>query len=152
MRNLRRFLADGLDGMPDATLVFDEQGRMQFRNQAAVMYFQRLGMRPPRVGHPATHLLERTISDDDARQRLADALSGQERESSPWSADLEVRDRAGRDLILKCAPIHTAEGQFAGTVATLTDISSIRQAERQREKRCVSCRTTCARRKARSWR
>ena len=55
--------------MPDATLVFDEQGRMQFRNQAAVMYFQRLGMRPPRVGHPATHLLERTISDDDARQR-----------------------------------------------------------------------------------
>ena len=67
------------------------------------------------------------------RQRLADALSGQERESSPWSADLEVRDRAGRDLILKCAPIHTAEGQFAGTVATLTDISSIRQAERQRE-------------------
>ena len=133
VRNLRRFLADGLDGMPDATLVFDEQGRMQFRNQAAVMYFQRLGMRPPRVGHPATHLLERTISDDDARQRLADALSGQERESSPWSADLEVRDRAGRDLILKCAPIHTAEGQFAGTVATLTDISSIRQAERQRE-------------------
>ena len=100
VRNLRRFLADGLDGMPDATLVFDEQGRMQFRNQAAVMYFQRLGMRPPRVGHPATHLLERTISDDDARQRLADALSGQERESSPWSADLEVRDRAGRDLIL----------------------------------------------------
>ena len=71
VRNLRRFLADGLDGMPDATLVFDEQGRMQFRNQAAVMYFQRLGMRPPRVGHPATHLLERTISDDDARQRLA---------------------------------------------------------------------------------
>ena len=69
VRNLRRFLADGLDGMPDATLVFDEQGRMQFRNQAAVMYFQRLGMRPPRVGHPATHLLERTISDDDARQR-----------------------------------------------------------------------------------
>lgn len=133
VRNLRRFLADGLDGMPDATLVFDEQGRMQFRNQAAVMYFQRLGMRPPRVGHPATHLLERTISDDDARQRLADALSGQERESSPWSADLEVRDRAGRDLILKCAPIHTAEGQFAGTVATLTDISSIRHAERQRE-------------------
>ena len=148
VRNLRRFLADGLDGMPDATLVFDEQGRMQFRNQAAVMYFQRLGMRPPRVGHPATHLLERTISDDDA-PALADALSGQERESSPWSADLEVRDRAGRDLIL--APIHTAEGQFAGTVATLTDISSIRQAERQR-RNCVSCRTTCARRKARSWR
>lgn len=135
VRNLRRFLADGLDGMPDATLVFDQEGRMQFRNQAAVMYFQRLGMRPPRVGHPATHLLEKTISDDATRQRVAEALSGQRPAdtTSPWSADLEVRDYAGRDLILKCAPIHTAEGNFAGTVATLTDISRIRQAERQRE-------------------
>lgn len=135
VRNLRRFLADGLDGMPDATLVFDQDGRMQFRNQAAVMYFQRLGMRPPRVGHPATHLLEKTISDDTTRQRVAEALSGQRPTdaTSPWSADLEVRDYAGRDLILKCAPIHTAEGNFAGTVATLTDISRIRQAERQRE-------------------
>ncbi|CAB3667893.1 CHASE2 domain-containing protein [Achromobacter pestifer] len=135
VRNLRRFLADGLDGMPDATLVFDQEGHMQFRNQAAVMYFQRLGMRPPRVGHPATHLLEKTISDETTRQRVADALSGQRPTdaTSPWSADLEVRDYAGRDLILKCAPIHTAEGNFAGTVATLTDISRIRQAERQRE-------------------
>lgn len=135
VRNLRRFLADGLDGMPDATLVFDQDGRMQFRNQAAVMYFQRLGMRPPRVGHPATHLLEKTISDDLTRQRVAEALNGQRstEDSSPWTADLEVRDYAGRDLILKCAPIHTAEGRFAGTVATLTDISRIRQAERQRE-------------------
>ncbi|MBB1623996.1 CHASE2 domain-containing protein [Achromobacter sp. UMC71] len=135
VRNLRRFLADGLDGMPDATLVFDQEGRMQFRNQAAVMYFQRLGMRPPRVGHPATHLLEKTISDESTRQRVAQVLSGQGpvSDQSPWTADLEVRDRAGRDLILKCAPIHTAEGNFAGTVATLTDISGIRQAERQRE-------------------
>ncbi|QEQ26060.1 CHASE2 domain-containing protein [Achromobacter xylosoxidans] len=135
VRNLRRFLADGLDGMPDATLVFDQDGRMQFRNQAAVMYFQRLGMRPPRVGHPAVHLLEKTIGDESTRQRVAQVLSGQGpiAEQSPWTADLEVRDHAGRDLILKCAPIHTAEGNFAGTVATLTDISGIRQAERQRE-------------------
>lgn len=135
VRNLRRFLADGLDGMPDATLVFDQEGHMQFRNQAAVMYFQRLGMRPPRVGHPATHLLEKTISDDTTRQRVADALRGNlpTHGTSRWTADLEVRDYAGRDLILKCAPIHTAEGNFAGTVATLTDISRIRQAERQRE-------------------
>ncbi|KGD98457.1 histidine kinase [Achromobacter sp. RTa] len=135
VRNLRRFLADGLDGMPDATLVFDQDGRMQFRNQAAVMYFQRLGMRPPRVGRPAIHLLEKTISDPATRQRVAEALSGQGpvAGTSPWSADLELHDRAGRDLILKCAPIHTAEGNFAGTVATLTDISRIRQAERQRE-------------------
>lgn len=135
VRNLRRFLADGLDGMPDATLVFDQDGRMQFRNQAAVMYFQRLGIRPPRVGHPAIHLLEKTIGDDATRQRVAQVLSGQGQaaEQSPWSADLEVRDHAGHDLILKCAPIHTAEGNFAGTVVTLTNISGIRQAERQRE-------------------
>ncbi|CAO3992380.1 CHASE2 domain-containing protein [Achromobacter mucicolens] len=135
VRNLRRFLADGLDGMPDATLVFDQEGRVRFRNQAAIMFFQQLGIRPPRIGRPAAHLLEHTLADDAARARVADALSGRHPAdaASPWSADLEVRDRAGRDLILKCAPIHTAEGQFAGTVATLTDISNIRQAERQRE-------------------
>ncbi|WP_373980827.1 CHASE2 domain-containing protein [Achromobacter sp. JD417] len=135
VRNLRRFLADGLDGMPDATLVFDQEGRVRFRNQAAIMFFQQLGVRPPRIGRPAAHLLEHTLADDAARARVADALSGRHPAdaASPWSADLEVRDRAGRDLILKCAPIHTAEGQFAGTVATLTDISNIRQAERQRE-------------------
>lgn len=135
VRNLRRFLADGLDGMPDATLVFDQEGRMRFRNQAAIQYFQRLGIRPPRVGRPAIHLLEKTLSDETARNRVADVLSGRSpaNADSPWSADLEVRDHAGRDLILKCAPIHTAEGQFAGTVATLTDISRIRRAERQRE-------------------
>ncbi|MDG9969059.1 CHASE2 domain-containing protein [Achromobacter mucicolens] len=135
VRNLRRFLADGLDGMPDATLVFDQEGRVRFRNQAAIMFFQQLGIRPPRIGRPAAHLLEHTFADDAARARVADALSGRPPadSASPWSADLEVRDRAGRDLILKCAPIHTAEGQFAGTVATLTDISNIRQAERQRE-------------------
>jgi CHASE2 domain-containing sensor protein/nitrogen-specific signal transduction histidine kinase len=135
VRNLRRFLADGLDGMPDATLVFDQEGRMRFRNRAAIMLFQRLGIRPPRIGRPAAHLLEHTLADEAARARVAEALSGRTPgdAASPWSADLEVRDRAGRDLILKCAPIHTAEGQFAGTVATLTDISRIRQAERQRE-------------------
>lgn len=135
VRNLRRFLADGLDGMPDATLVFDQDGRMRFRNQAAVQFFQHLGIRAPRIGRPAAHLLERTLADEGARARVAEALSGRHAADpgTPWSADLEVRDRAGRDLILKCAPIHTAEGQFAGTVATLTDISRIRQAERQRE-------------------
>ncbi|MEN4917199.1 CHASE2 domain-containing protein [Achromobacter spanius] len=135
VRNLRRFLADGLDGMPDATLVFDQDGRMRFRNQAAIMYFQRLGIRPPRVGRPAAHLLERTLSDAATRLRVAEALSGRSPAdaTSPWSADLEVRDHAGRDMILKCAPIHTAEGHFAGNVVTLTDISGIRQAERQRE-------------------
>ncbi|MDH0091514.1 CHASE2 domain-containing protein [Achromobacter mucicolens] len=135
VRNLRRFLADGLDGMPDATLVFDQEGRVRFCNQAAITFFQQLGIRAPRIGRPAAHLLENTLADDAARARVADALSGRHPAdaASPWSADLEVRDRAGRDLILKCAPIHTAEGQFAGTVATLTDISNIRQAERQRE-------------------
>lgn len=135
VRNLRRFLADGLDGMPDATLVFDQDGRLQFRNQAAVLYFQRMGIRAPRMGQLAAHLLEQTILDDTTRHVVGEALRGDRGAApdSPWSADLEMRDRAGRDLVLKCAPIHTAEGKFAGTVATLNDISVIRQAERQRE-------------------
>ncbi|MGQ4256085.1 CHASE2 domain-containing protein [Bordetella bronchiseptica] len=135
VRNLRRFLTDGLDGMPDATLVFDPRGRLQFRNRAAIQYFRSLGLRAPRHGQLAADLFQRAITDERNRQTLTEALrhTPPDAQDSPWNVDMEVRDQAGRDLILKCAPIRTDEGAFAGTVATLTDITVIRQAERKRE-------------------
>lgn len=135
VRNLRRFLADGLDGIPDATLVFDSGGRLQFRNRAAQQYFRSLGLRAPRVGQPAAWLMEKVVADPTARTAIHQALHDlrpDDREA-PWSLDLEVRDYAGHYFILKCAPIRTEEGAFAGTVVTLNDITAIRQAERKRE-------------------
>lgn len=137
VRNLRRFLIDGLDGMPDATLVVDQAGRLQFRNRPAVLYFLNLSIRPPRVGSALAPVLEQAFEDVATRQLISASL--RTRSELPGAStvqdrvSIEVRDRAGQDLLIRCAPIHTARGAHAGLVVTLSDISAIRQAERQRE-------------------
>jgi len=138
VRNLRRFLADGLDGMPDATLVIDQVGRLQFRNRPAVRYFLHLGIRPPRIGQTLAPALAQAFADQATQQavRLALqglALDGRDEHDPARRVSVEIRDRAGQDLLLRCAPIRTAQGVYAGTVVTLSDITAMRQAERQRE-------------------
>ena len=135
VRNLRSFLTDGMDGLPDATLVFDVNQRLQFRNRAAVTFFRRLSARSPHVGQQAGDLLARVVPGDETRHQIRAAMdrAAHSDARSGWSADVEVRDGAARDLIVKCAPIHTSDGQFVGTILTLSDISAIRQAERHRE-------------------
>lgn len=135
VRNLRRFLADSLDGIPDATMVFDAGGRLQFCNRAALDYFRGLGVRAPRNGQPAAWLMEKIVADATARSEINRALHDlhpDEREA-PWSLDQEVRDYAGRSFIVKCAPIRNDEDAFAGSVVTLSNITEIRAAERKRE-------------------
>lgn len=135
VRNLRRFLTDGLEGMPDPTLVFDVTQRLQFRNRAAVTFFRRLSARSPHVGQQAADLLARAVPGDASRAqiRLAMDRAAESDARAGWSAEVEVRDGAARDLIVKCAPIHNTDGQFVGTILTLSDITTIRQAERHRE-------------------
>jgi len=138
VRNLRRFLADGLDGMPDATLVIDLAGRLQFRNRPAVLYFLHLSIRPPRVGQVVAPALEQAFSEQATRQVVHQALHayGAAQANGDTAAQrisVEVRDRAGQDVLLRCAPIRNATGGYAGTVVTLSDITAIRQAERRRD-------------------
>src|SRR5690606_18940897 len=138
VRNLRRFLADGLDGMPDATLVIDLAGRLQFRNRPAVLYFLHLSIRPPRVGQVVAPALEQAFSEHATRQVVHPALPayGAAQANGDTAAQrisVEVRDRAGQDVLLRCAPIRNATGGYAGTVVTLSDITAIRQAERRRD-------------------
>ncbi|MCD0504691.1 CHASE2 domain-containing protein [Bordetella petrii] len=138
VRNLRRFLADGLDGMPDATLVIDQAGRLQFRNRQAVLYFLNQSIRPPRIGQALVPALEQAFDDPAAQQQVRHAL--RVHDSAPAQQDtralqvhIEVRDRAGQDILLRCAPVRTAHGAHAGLVVTLSDVTAMRQAERQRE-------------------
>ncbi|AZY47697.1 histidine kinase [Bordetella avium] len=135
VRNLRQFLTDGLNGMPDATLVFDQAGRLQFRNRAAVFFFRRIRTRPPHIGQQASDVLATLLPTNAMLEAITASI--QEAAGKPprsgWSADLETRVQGGRDVIFKCAPIHSGEGEFVGTILTLIDISAIRHAERQRE-------------------
>ncbi|CAM3991289.1 CHASE2 domain-containing protein [Bordetella tumulicola] len=138
VRNLRRFVADGLDGMPDATMVIDKAGRLQYWNRPAATYFLHLGIRPPRIGEIVAPALEQALAEPETRHAVREALQPRDAHTPENSAavtriNLEVRDRAEHDLLIRCAPIRTARGSHAGMVVTLSDISTIRQAERQRE-------------------
>lgn len=135
VRDLRQFLTDGLDGMPDASLVFDPRQGLQFRNRAAVQFFRQLRMAAPEVGQSARAVLDALLPESMAGEPVLAAMqqAALEQARSGWSVDIETRTRQGRDVIIKCAPIHSDQGVFAGTILTLSDISDIRQAERQRE-------------------
>jgi signal transduction histidine kinase/CHASE2 domain-containing sensor protein len=136
-RDLRRFVDDGLDGIPDVTMVVDTTGSLRYRNQPAVAYFLCLGIRPPRVGQNLLPALEQAFSSPRARDAIKQIL--------PWyGADhqhpldtnhlsIEVQDRADQDLLFRISHIHTATGAYAGSVLTISNVSAIRQAERQRE-------------------
>ena len=144
VRNLRRFVEDGLDGMPDATMVIDKDGRLQYWNRPAATYFLQIGIRPPRTGQLVAPALEQAFTSPEIRDSVRQALlagSGNSSTNDATSApdsptarvSIEVRDRAERDLLVRCSPIRNARGVHAGMVVTLSDISAIRQAERQRE-------------------
>lgn len=133
VRNLRRFLVDGFDGITDPVFVSDKDGLLSMRNRAATAYFRDLALRAPRLGQSTAWLLEQLVSDTAVLSKIGPALTGQQSDASPWRLDMEIQDRQGRSIILKCAPIHISTGEFAGTVVTFNDISAIRQAESKRE-------------------
>lgn len=140
VRNLRRFVADGLNGMPDATMVLDEQGRLQYGNQAAASYFLSLGIRPPRMGQAVEPALVQAFTSPSAQERVNNALragtlppGSHENLPNASHSGIEVRDRADHDLHIRCLPFRNAKGDFAGMVLTISDVSAIRRTERQRE-------------------
>jgi len=138
VRNLRRFLTDSLHGMPDATLLVDEQGHLKFFNHTAAEHFQRHGISSAElIDLPVEQVLACIVTDPNTRHTVIETIKTPSNSTmpsdSPWSIDLEVRDETDRFLLLKCAPIRTARNVLAGTIMTLTDITAIRTAERQRE-------------------
>ena len=54
-----------------------------------------------------------------------------QQETRPWGS--EARDAAGRDLLVRLVPCFNTVGQTTSSIASLVDITPIRQAERQRD-------------------
>jgi len=144
-RQLRRFVAEGLDGIPDVTMVIDTSGRVRYRNRAAIAYFLHLGIRPPRVGEEFLPALDQAIPLPNSRNAIHSALDVDSQEliirsntnrasSTARPLTIDVRDRAEQDLLIRISHTRTATGTYAGTVLNISDVSAIRRAERQREK------------------
>jgi CHASE2 domain-containing sensor protein/signal transduction histidine kinase len=113
VRDLRRFFADSLQALPDATVVTDQAGLVLVGNRAADALFGRS------AGLPLGALLGR-LSPGFAGSEVAEGAC-------------EVKAADGRIFVLAVVPLNDAHGNRAGSIARLTDITEIRLATRQRE-------------------
>ncbi|WP_367373546.1 CHASE2 domain-containing protein [Pseudomonas lini] len=118
-RDTRRFIADGLEYLPVATLISDPNGRILLANRKAREMFCR--------GLVGEDMLEQ-LSDlgyPVPSNGMPSALSTLE--------PLEFRDTQARSLRLDLAPLFPAEGDSViGWLLSLTDLSVERDAEEQR--------------------
>jgi signal transduction histidine kinase len=113
IRDLRRFFADSLQALPDATLVADHAGRVLVANRAAEALF----------GESHAIPLDRLLG------RIEPGLAGQK----VPDGEREIVTGDGRTFVLAVVPLNDAHGSRAGSIARLTEITAIRLATRQRE-------------------
>ncbi len=128
LRNLHRFVSETLNSVPDATLIADATGQVLAGNQAAYQYFGQQNVVRLR-GHPIGELLQ-GVHRTGTQQPVFDG-DRLRQASQPWGA--EARDAAGRDLLVRFVPCFNTDGQTTSWIASLVDITPIREAERQRD-------------------
>lgn len=147
VQDMKRFVWDSLDSMPEPILVSDVQGIVLIANHAAKAHFAHLGAPLPE-GRPMREVLGgltlvKTIdsgsASDAENNLLAHAqwpalLDPARREFAALMAQgVEVRDAHERDHLLRYANCTNEQGETTGWIAGLVDVSALHAAERQRE-------------------
>lgn len=129
-RNIRRFVQDSLNGLPDAALIADRGERVLLANEQAHRYFHgdsvgvlRGLLLPDLLGR----LQGTTAAEWSARLRQAAF------DAPLLPPGIEVRDADGRDLLVKLAALRDDTGAPSGWIVSLVDITLIREAQRQRD-------------------
>ena len=145
LRDLRQFLADGLEGLPEATVICDPGGRVLLANRRGLLLAPRtLGpladMNAPRPGirelinevfvQPKAGLeywdqLRSVYAEGDADADAAHPVQ------APPGVELEARDE--HPMLLRGAPLRSDTGGVAGLIVSVIDITQVRMAERRRE-------------------
>ncbi|MFM0672865.1 CHASE2 domain-containing protein [Paraburkholderia sediminicola] len=147
VQDMKRFVWDSLDSMPEPILVSDVRGVVLIANHAAKAHFARLGAPLPE-GRPMQSVLGgltlvktidgNTASDAEnnllARTHWPAPLDPARREFAALMAHgVEVRDAHERDHLLRYANCTNEQGETTGWIAGLVDVSALHAAERQRE-------------------
>ncbi len=139
LREGRRFAADTLDNLPDATAVTDNSGRILLANRAAAVCFQAsdsLALRGRFIADLLGDLAVRTRGDKrvtwDMLRQLGELPENNASTETPDTA-LEVTARDGRAFLLHTARSTGESEKTVGWVVTLIVVSALRAAERKRD-------------------
>ena len=147
VQDMKRFVWDSLDSMPEPILVSDVEGIVLIANHAAKAHFARLGAplpegRPMRAvlgGLTLVKTIDSGAASDAENNLLAHAqwpalLDPARSEFAELMAQgVEVRDAHERDHLLRYANCTNEQGETTGWIAGLVDVSALHAAERQRE-------------------
>lgn len=143
LQDMRRFVWDSLDSVPEPLLVADLRGIVLIANHAARAYFARLN-----VGAFEGRWVQDVFGDlalvkpiDPNPETLAFAHAHWPAPLDPARGEfaqlmergVEVRARDGSDYLLRYASCTNAQGQAVGWIAGLVDVTALHDAERQRE-------------------
>ncbi len=143
LQDMRRFVWDSLDSVPEPLLVADLQGVVLIANHAARACFASLN-----VALAEGRQMQDVFGDlalvkpiDPNPDTLAFAHAHWPAPLDPALGDyaqlmergVEVRARDGSDYLLRYARCTNAQGQAVGWIAGLVDVTALHDAERQRE-------------------
>lgn len=130
LRNVRRFVGDALDSLPDATLVVDRKGAIMLANPQAQRLLAVAG--DALGGRPVADCLSRfSLRGEVTPAALAAALC----EGATLAIEAGLME--GRDgeseFLLQTAPCHADSGERVGGILALIDISALKASERKRD-------------------
>lgn len=136
VRDLRQFVSDNLDNLPDATLVTSVDGLILLANRHAKDYYWSLGRNDLR-GSSVIELLaqlkvpvpvDQAVNLSFEWQHLLDLNHAQ-----ALLNGVSAQDHTGRDLLVKSGPCYSATNLLTGWIVSILDISTIRAIERSRD-------------------
>ena len=136
VRNLRQFVSDSLASLPDATLVTTTDGNVVLTNQPARTYFAGIGF--PQINDALLPYLFAKMSQPVNTDPVhAQSFSWWDlldlKQTRLMAQGIEVRDPAGKDLLIKSAPCYDADKHLTGWIVSMVNITAIRAAERSRD-------------------
>ncbi len=124
LRDLKRFLEDALQSLPDAAVLIDHDGRVTLANSHAAQLAAQSGS-GALVGSTLGEWLSLAIGGLQGETVLSALAEGQ--------TSVEVTSVHGLDYEISKAELATSTGAGAGAILRLADITAIRSAMRQRE-------------------
>lgn len=122
MQDMRTFISKGFEEIPNAVIVTDPAGLVVFSNSHASKWFN--GSEKPLLGQAICSLFEMQQNPQLIQNMSKVLLNG-----AQTNDEIQLNDK---DVLVHCAPFIVDDDSDAGLMLTLSDITQIRQQQREK--------------------
>ena len=134
-RNMRQFIWDSLNSLPEPIVVCDHDGRILLVNDPAHLHLGPMRFTDMSITDVFSTFHFVRLVDETSREISWPAVLDPRvsAHADVMTRGIEVRDRHGRDHMLRYAPCTTSAGEAPGWIASWVDITALHASERQRD-------------------